>query len=461
MARYSAQLSSFDPAVPFTLLLFQFIVTALICATFLVPSGQAQTLPPVTSDDQMGEQAYQSYHGGDIDSVSLTNGTLSLNLPFLSYPQRGQLHLTFNLMYNNQPQHEGELCLPAPAGCKWMWVYPKGGAFPIERGDVYVSWGEQLGLVGQFIPEVITDGKLTTDVIFFSNWSLQMADGSKHPLGNTGTVTWYNNVQWCGADGYQSPDYQCVTANGPFETLDATGWRLNGAINPCLTASGCYDNGLGVGMTAIDPNGVTYTNGMQQDPNGNKITSNSTSITDSLGRSIPLPPTASSTGNTSTSNCPVINDQPSAITAVTWTPPIYNSGTQPYTFCYASFPQVLPPTINFGCGGYPTAVTRLQSIVLPNGQNWQFQYSDLDPTTSCAGIESNFATLSQITLPTGGTISYTYTYGSSPGAACQTGGRFVSTRTVSDGTGPHTWTYTYNPQATPSPYTVVTRPSGK
>ena len=44
----------------------------------------------------MGLQAYQSYHDGDFDVINLSSGTLNLNLPFLSYPQRGELH--FDLM---------------------------------------------------------------------------------------------------------------------------------------------------------------------------------------------------------------------------------------------------------------------------------------------------------------------------------------------------------------------------
>ena len=67
----------------------------------------------------------------------------------------------------------------------------------------------------------------------------------------------------------------------------------------------------------------------------------------------------------------------------------------------------------------------------------------------------NYATLSQITLPSGGTISYTYQYGL--GVQGQNGGRWVKTRTVNanDGSGPHTWTYSYN-----SGNTVVSDPLG-
>jgi RHS repeat-associated protein len=442
------------------------VLAFFLSVLFLLTSAQAQSLPPTSSDDQMGEQAYQSYHGGDIDSVSLTSGTLSLNFPMLSYPQRGALHLSFNLMYNNQPQHQGQSCTAPPNPvCFWLWGYPTGGVLPIERGNVYVSWGQQTGLVGQFIPLPIMDGKIITSAIFYSNWSLQLADGSKHPLGNMGGVTTTTNGSWCGYSGYQTSDYVCNTANGPFETLDATAWRVNGALNPCLILHGCTYGSLPSGMTAVDSNGLIYGNGTVQDPNGNEISSNSTTITDSLGRPIPLPPTSQSSGNTSTSGCPVITGQPTVTTAVLWSPPIYNSGTQSYTFCYSSgYPQDLPSVNGSTCTSLGS-VTRLQSIVLPNGQSWQFQYNDPDPNITCTGQSINFATLSQITLPTGGTISYTYNYAGSPtysatlahASVCQNYGRWVASRTVNanDGTGFHTWLYAYTGNST-----VVTDPLG-
>ena len=68
----------------------------------------------------------------------------------------------------------------------------------------------------------------------------------------------------------------------------------------------------------------------------------------------------------------------------------------------------------------------------------------------------NYGTLSRITLPTGGTIAYSYQYGIFNG-----GGRFVSQRTVTDTTGAHNWTYTYKlgPLNSP-PSTTVTDPLG-
>src|SRR5712675_2313760 len=50
-----------------------------------------------------GLKPYGSYMGGNIDTVSLTNGNLMLHIPLVSYPQRGgRLSLAFYLRYNNK-----------------------------------------------------------------------------------------------------------------------------------------------------------------------------------------------------------------------------------------------------------------------------------------------------------------------------------------------------------------------
>jgi hypothetical protein len=159
----------------------------------------AQAPSPPSASDQTGAQAYGAYHGGDIDSVGLTNGALTLNAPFLSYPQRGKLKLDFNLMYNNQPQHTGYLCLTIPnqgTQCTWTWGWmTTDSPLPLEMGDVFVGWAEQVALAGSGKcggPCTIL-GNSTT----YSNWSLQAADGGKHVLGNQGTLSFSTNSACC------------------------------------------------------------------------------------------------------------------------------------------------------------------------------------------------------------------------------------------------------------------------
>jgi RHS repeat-associated protein len=421
---------------------FCYTVLLTLLLSALSARFHAQTLPPTMADDQAGEQAYTSYHGGDIDSIGLSNGTLSLNLPFLSYPQRGKLHVSFNLMYHNSQQHQGYLCVTVGGRqtCTWTWGY--GGQCCV----LGVTWAQNLQLHGQSISKLTGTGN-QAETWYYSNFALQMPDGSRHPLGNLGTISWTPTNSPCTEGNIVT----CEIQSGPFETLDATGWRVNGSLEACATQTislGCYVTPSQV----IDPDGVIYGNGTLQDPNGNEVTSNTTTITDSLGRQIPLPPTVNSTQVPPT-NCPVVQYPPgvasiSASYALLWTPPGYNGSTAQYTFCYAN----IPTTINY----FVNTPTLLQSIVLPNGQSWQFQYYDSDGT-------NNFASLSQITLPTGGTISYTYGYGGQyHGSLLQDYGRWVATRTVNanDGSGSHTWTYTYNNPDLVSGTTTVSDPLG-
>jgi RHS repeat-associated protein len=390
-------------------------------------------LPAPTSSAFTGEQPYQSYHGGDIDSINLSNGRLALNFPLLSYPQRGSLHLSFNLMYNNEPQHYWAQVEPKLPVLYFWGGGPLVSTLPLENGDVFVGWAEQLGVVLQTISKTVG-----TNTYQYPLFNIITADGTEHVLGNLGSDS--NCVQ----NGFDS-----LNQTGPWESLDATGWSLNGgAVNYC---TGSYPT------TVTDPAGVRHLLGKDllpsigdEDPNGNDITLASSTMTDSVGRQITLPPNINSASNTSTSDCPVVGGV-SAAHAVSWSVPAYNGQNATYTFCYASIAYTYPSIAGPGGstpGGEGTA-TKLQSIVLPNGQSWQFQYNDV------------VAGLTQITLPTGGTISYTYTTENPTSCSIQPSlsGRWVASRTVNanDGTGAHTWSYTYNLSSSSA---VVTDPLG-
>ncbi|MGB9491234.1 MAG: RHS repeat-associated core domain-containing protein [Terriglobales bacterium] len=81
-------------------------------------------------------------------------------------------------------------------------------------------------------------------------------------------------------------------------------------------------------------------------------------------------------------------------------------------------------------------MSSLQTVVLPNGTAWNFQYST-----------DGYGDLTQITLPTGGTISYTWTGGGMFDCnGANPAPRVVATRSVSPSNGagqPPTWIYTW------------------
>lgn len=169
------------------------------------------------------------------------------------------------------------------------------------------------------------------------------------------------------------------------------------------------------------------------DADGNYIVrSGSNGYEDTVGRSIPATVVNNSPTGSQTASC----TGPLSISEIaTWTPPGYS---QPFTFCYVNVTYTLStPTT----GTYQKTALMLQSIVLPNKQTWTFEYSE--QISNCGGTTS-LADLTQITFPTGGTINYAYECVAPLGAPGTTTSA-VTSRTVNanDGTGAHTWNYSY------------------
>lgn len=401
-------------------------------------------LPATTPDDLMGLMPYAAYHGGDIDNINLFNGHLVVKMPFLNYPQRGNaLRVEFDLMYNGKPYQVQRFC-PPKGSCFNQW-FPSGfsqgwsGYLPSPAAGVNVVNADSVGIASA-VALISAAGQPQR---YSDLFKVMTADNGSHLLGLV-SGTGGN----CGPGG---SSYLYYSDWGTFQALDATGWQVQ--IPNCTS-----------GVTAIiGPSGVRYgQGGLQQDSNGNVISVTSgcppgapcssfpLTLTDTLGRQIPEPPTSLYSSNASTSLCPSGVLPP--VTAVYWTPPGYNGGSLQYLFCFVSVPINLPPEGSAGGVSLPP-VNVVQSITLPNGQSWQFAYQDTDGGTF-AGQPTSFGSLTQITLPTGGTISYAYATGS--GATCDLYSRWVTSRTVNanDGTGPHTWTYSYGST------TVVTDPLG-
>ena len=74
-------------------------VSSLVAVLLLlVPVSLAQNF----SDFNSGWTPYQTYHGGEIDSINAGTGSLNLHIPLVSFPQRGgRLRLTFAINYNS------------------------------------------------------------------------------------------------------------------------------------------------------------------------------------------------------------------------------------------------------------------------------------------------------------------------------------------------------------------------
>jgi hypothetical protein len=86
----------------------------------LMFAGTLSSLAQDPDELQQGIKAYGTYRGGDIDSVSMTNGNLSLDIPLISYPQRGKLQLGYKLVYNGKNYIQKTMCQVDTCTTHWV-----------------------------------------------------------------------------------------------------------------------------------------------------------------------------------------------------------------------------------------------------------------------------------------------------------------------------------------------------
>jgi RHS repeat-associated protein len=341
--------------------------------------------------NETGIKPYGSYHGGDIDQVNVSNNHLELRLPLLSYPQRGtRLKLSFTGLFHNPVWNEHTESVPTTNLVFHFWEYdgPPGVTVVAEQAPPFVD------------QQLVHGGSSASDPPIYA-YSVRMADGSQHPLGNIGGTA--------------------------YNTLDGTGMK--------------WDSG---------PQTLTFSDGTRypvlygsapvlEDTNGNQITFGS-SITDTLGRVIPWVGGSGATQDFSgcTGLLPISS-------ASLWTVPGANGSSNTFKFCKAKVTVFTHHWAQTDTGSQkyfePNGpIEMLQSIVLPDQTTWTFDYSQPDAN----GI--NWGDLVKVTLPSGGSLSYTWSHGQGchhPIGAKGNWSGAVLKRTIDaqDGTGAHTWTY--------------------
>ena len=397
---------------------YQSLTFALILASAFL-GANAQT--PSAMD--IGLQQYHDYDGGAIDHINTDTGNLTITIPLVSYPQRGSsLKMNFGVVYNGRVEATDHYCTTGtPQICETVWYPPDT---PYHR----LAYGQQLGAALYDLQSATSD-------------ETQLPLPDTHPQAYTEQVTFYT------ADGGSHAAGQISTGQ---LALDGSGWQTNLLVNngqiPTTTCEWeCTLPGIFSSASLYATHdGISYVSGTisgsqataRIDPDGNYILTGAGGITDTIGRVISGPVLNTSPTSSQTASC----TGPLAVNEIAvWTPPGYST---PFTFCYANVTLAFEDVVN----GIPvqtgSTVAELQSIVLPNGQTWTFEYQE--SLTNCPINTTNLGDLSQITLPTGGTISYTYQcYQASIETPNYT---MVTSRTVNanDGTGSHTWTYQYN-----------------
>jgi hypothetical protein len=467
-----------------------------VIAAFFGLVGAAIPLRGQTTVDptqHLGIDPYGSYAGSNIDHVDMKSGNLSAQIPLFSLPQKGQLSLGFELDLNNNGWTFQSNC--DDYGCinsayRTTAIGPKLNLTP----NFYVSSYYFLWEKDAAAPNYCEDSGCGLNAVM--GYNVADTTGASHALlidgNNNATLRSIDGSEFLYVPSFSRPFDLYAGMAGGLAPNPLTQTYLNRAFVTSppggLGATGGFAPGTiytAAGVSYYYPATYNVSYGSSSGPevisdtNGNQIMiafQDVPEVTDSVGRtfSYPTDPVATTTG------CPVVVDpgdtSPTAPTASsTWTVPGPN-GQVTYLICYTSVPvntnfafpddqneySLCPPGWGPGgeagdCNEDEQAVSgdggyqAIQSVsIIPNGGStppstpissfWGFSYNPSDPSDPY-----QYGDISQIILPTGGSIQYTY-YPDNP--VVDSASRFIKTRTMvpAAGTGESnaTWTYSWN-----------------
>lgn len=388
-----------------------FTVFTLLCL-LLPASSPAQV--------QTGFPPFASF-GGPPDTIDLANLNVHYTIPILHKAGRGT-----DFAYDGT--YDSYVWTPITSGSTASWQ-------PVP----YWGWG---ALDGSGIMGYITyNGSPSNCYVFgagvfyydqFTNFVFYDARGTPHPL--PGQITAFNQSPPGGGN--------CPSANYGISGTTSDGSGLGYSIsttqqnyNSITFASVSTPSGRLITPPVITYSGQTQGSGTLEDRNGNLITQDGSGhYYDTLSSSAAVLTLAGS-------------GTPSSPLTFTYTPPA--GGTATYTVKYTAYTV----KTNFGCGiaEYgPTSNNLVSEIDLPDGSKYTFSY---ESTPGYSGDVTG--RLYQVGLPTGGTITYTYSGGNN-GINCSDGSTATLTRATPDGT----WTYAQAKGSGAASGTTLTDPSG-
>ena len=369
------------------------------------------TAVPMSAQVQNGTPPFGSFAGGP-DIIDLANLNVRLSIPVLHKPGRGT-DFTYDLNYDSSDWFP----VTVNGTSTWTPVVNWGWAGSVPTGSGYATY-KSLATSCQYYN---TDLKryITEHYTQYSNWGYVDSFGVSHALDTSKKVQ-DGEATDCG------PAYSTLVP-----AVDGSGYTLNvdgGPDASVVAKDGSTGNNLPLQAPAPK---VGWT-----DRNGNEITVTSAgSFYDTLSGTVAvLTVTGSGT--------------PSSPVTLTYTAP--NGGSPQFKMNYSSFNI----KTNFGCGGISeysaNGINLVSGITLPDGSAYTFSY---EPTPGNSGYYTG--RLHSVQLPTGGTITYSYTGGSN-GITCADGSTATLTRATPDGT----WTYAQVKGSGAASTTTVTDPQG-
>src|SRR6266478_3596689 len=340
--------------------------------------GQATGGPPAS-----GAQPFGSFGGGPFDSVNLGNLNVSFVVPIRHKAGRG-LPFDYKLSFDNSVWY------PVTVSGNKSWK-------PVANWGWQSNWAAATGYFtySTFISPCYDNlGHHTGDHYTYSAWSYH------DPLGRVTGFVGSIEIYAGSCVGTNILSFTSVATDGTGYILKASG--TSGTITD--------SNGVVTNPPVGVPAGAVSST--KTDSNGNQISANGSGVfTDTLGTT--------------------------ALT-ITGSNPVSFAYTSPSGASAAYLIHYTTKTVRtvFGCSGVaeygPTSASLINDITLPDGSQYLFTYE------TTPGFPTNVTgRLASVTLPTGGTITYTYTGGNN-GIICADGSTAGLTRQVNPG---GTWTY--------------------
>ncbi len=354
-------------------------------------------LPASAQGPATGTPPFGSFGGGP-EVINLANLNSHIPIPVLHKPGRG-LNFTYDMSYDTSVWYRvtsGGTTSWQPVG-NWGWR----GVTEAVSGSLTAS--------GRSVICQICNGSICyypVGEVIISNWVYHDVWGVPHPF--SGEADLYNG---------NCPNLPGPSTGFTSTSNDGSGYTLTVTVSGSNISSAIVTARDGTIMNP-PPYNSTSGSGSDTDRNGNQITVSSSGVfTDTLGT------TALTVAGSGTPTSPM---------TFTYTAP--SGASAVYTMKYTTYSI----QTNFGCSGiteYGTNGTTTANLVseidLPDSSKYTFAY---EATPGHSGFVTG--RLASVTLPTGGTISYSYSGGNN-GITCSDGSAATLTRTTPDGT----WTY--------------------
>ncbi len=380
------------------------------------------------ADFEKGYQGYQSFHGTDFDTVNLANGNLVLNIPLLSYDQRGGLPPVVIAIHSNSTTFQSDP--PFSSGP------PDTQQHEVPSGVLGSPWGQPHVMIS---PGGLTwqESRVAIEKAQLSRFLAIDDSGASHSLAGgiaNSQQSYLGNIKYS-VDG---SDLMLTAGSSPL-IIDRKG-NIGGMVDPNgnqiqLKGPCAQSPGSGEFYNPALPSWEGYAHG----------TASATYIVDSIGRVIPNP---SYVAPVQTYNCivdtdtsyypdPLRNAQfdeewPTSVpndsrcpsepnpapyveeingkyvtvnnVSETYNFPGQNGSMVPITFCYEKIVvHLILPTVQRTGNGFSQPESEnetwsvLTAAILPTtpSTSWLFQYD-------------SYGQVSSVTTPTGSVTSYYY-----------------------------------------------------